>query len=1092
MNLRVHRFVSFTSELSVVKKFERSWLLRYGFVVAAILVSLLLRLALTPVLGPTALPFLFFYPPIVFSAWLGRFRMATVAIVLSVLASEYFFFDPVTAIRIDEVVGLAGFICVSLLMIVAVDRMHQANDRLHHALQRTKQSEQALKESEGLFRTLLNTANQSVWHYRRGGVPIEQIDRAAVQWWCEFTGQTENERAGGEGTGWLDVVHPDDQASARQIWADVIAIKQPVQRSFRVRRKDGEWRWLSIHGVPVSKDGEDEVIGTATDVTEQVSAEGARRDKETELKLIINRTPFMLTRCSSDLRYLFVSPAYAEMLDRPATEIAGKPISEVIGDEGLATILPYIRRVLTGETVEYQTEVQFRGVGARMLHVIYSPETNAQREVTGWIASIRDITENQRTQYSLSESLRREQVLFQFVAHLHRAESPSMVYETALDSILSGLRCDRASILLFDEAGVMKFVASRGLSNEYIHAVEGHSPWTQDDLDAQPISITDIATADLDEHLRAVISEEGIRALNFIPLITARRLIGKFMFYYDKPHVCSSEELELSLNIGRQLAFSISRMRTDVALKENEERLRLATQIGKVGIWEWNIALDRVLWSDSLYRIHGVDPQNFDGTVEAFAALVHPADKELVQTAIARSVHDGEPYELEFRVVRPDGEIAWVFTNAVVLHDGDSSRMLGATLDITERKRAEADKEWLLAREQKLRLEAEESNRVKDEFLAIMSHELRNPLNVMVGYSELLVRANEIANSPHLLKMADTIKRSANTQAKLIHDLIDLSRLRSGKLELEREVVSVIASVNSAVDTVRREAAEKQIRIEVNAADESALVNADPIRLQQIVWNLLNNAVKFTPHGGTVGVSISSRNGDVTLRVKDDGQGIHSNFLPHVFEIFRQADSGTTRSQAGMGIGLAVVKQLVELHDGNVSVASEGLGKGSEFTVTLPSSKQVFTPQTSSIDLKALNDVRVLILDDSEDTVEMLRFLLGASGASVTAVTSGVDALRIASESDFDAVVSDISMPGMDGFEFLRQLKLSSRNMTVPVVALTGFGRTEDIERVRDAGFCSHLTKPLDVYLLVETLRKVARSNDVPAKHSTSTFEASS
>ena len=800
----------------------------------------------------------------------------------------------------------------------------------------------------------------------------------------------------------------------------------------------------------------------------------ADASREAELQLIISQTPFMLTRCSADLRYLFVSPAYAEMLGRPAAEIAGKSILEVMGDEGFKTILPHLETVLSGEMVEYETDVAFRGVGVRNLHVIYSPETNTAREVTGWIASIRDLTDTKRTQDSLAESLRREQVLYRFADRLHRAESDGMVYEAALDSIVNGLRCNRASILLFDETDVMRFVASRGLSDEYVRAVEGHTPWKPDDFDAQPISISDVASADLDDHLRAVIQQEGIQALNFVPLVSGRKVIGKFMFYYNSPHVCSNEEVELGLNIGRQLAFAIARKRTDDALKQNEERLRLATQTGKVGIWDWNITLNRLLWTDSLYDIHGVAKDNFDGTLDAFTPLIHPDDKERVATAIARAVDNGDPYEIEFRVVKPNGEIAWVFTTAMALHDGASSRMLGATLDITDRKEVEAEKEVLLAREHQLRQLAEESNRLKDEFLAIMSHELRNPLNVIVGYSELLTRTNEVADSPQLFKMTDAIKRNAKTQAKLVQDLVDLSRLRSGKLELNREVVSVLTCVSSAVDTVREEAARKNIVITVDAADEAMMVNGDPIRLQQIVWNLLNNSVKFTPVGGAIAVSLTSNNGDVALTVKDDGQGIDPAFLPHVFEIFRQADSGTTRAQSGMGVGLAVVKQLVELHGGQVSVDSAGPGTGSQFTVTLPLSTPVASVSRQRIEPDGLTNLRVLVLDDSSDTVEMLKALLTDSGAAVAAATAGTEALRIAAEADFDVIVSDISMPGMDGFEFLRNVKSSTRNANTPVVALTGFGRTEDVEQARAAGFHTHLTKPLDLDLLIETLRKMS------------------
>ena len=771
---------------------------------------------------------------------------------------------------------------------------------------------------------------------------------------------------------------------------------------------------------------------------------------------------------------MFVSAAYAEMLGLRPDQISGRPIVDVVGKEGFATILPHIQRVLKGETVEYETEIMFRDVGVRYQHVIYTPERDEHGAVSGWIASIRDLTESKRTEQSLAQSLRREQVMFRFVERLYRAESETMVYEAALDAILNGLCCQRGSILLFDESGVMRCVAARGLSDEYIRAVAGHSPWQPDDYDAQPISINNIATAVIDEHLRTVIQTEGIRALNFIPLISDRKLIGKFMFYYDEPHACPSEELDLAVNIGRQLAFSIAKKRTDDALKENEERLRVATQTAKVGIWDWNITLNRVVWTDSLHEIFGTTKGSFDGTPEAFTALVHPNDKDRVAAVIAYGLESGEHYECEFRVVKPNGDIGWVFTNAITFYDGAAPvRMLGATLDITDRKKGEAERETLLGREQQLRQLAEESNRLKDEFLAIISHELRNPLNVIVGYSELLVRTKEIVDSARLLDIATAIKRNAETQAKLVQDVLDLSRLRSGKFNLTREVVDVLSCVNNAVDTVSYEAAKKEITIAVNAADESVAIDADPVRLQQIVWNLLNNSIKFTSAGGTIGVSIDSNDGEVALTVKDDGQGIDPAFLPHVFEMFRQADPGTTRAQRGMGLGLAIVKQLVELHSGSVSVSSAGPGRGSQFTVTLPLSKQVASQSSASLELAGLEELRILVLDDSDDSADMLKALLTESGAAVVATTAAVDALRIADESEFDVVLSDISMPGMDGFEFVRNFKSSRRNAEVPVLALTGLARVEDSPQA--SGFYAHLTKPLDLELLLKTLRNIPR-----------------
>jgi PAS domain S-box-containing protein len=399
------------------------------------------------------------------------------------------------------------------------------------------------------------------------------------------------------------------------------------------------------------------------------------------------------------------------------------------------------------------------------------------------------------------------------------------------------------------------------------------------------------------------------------------------------------------------------------------------------------------------------------------------------------------------------------------------------TADYLERKRVEGEREQLLASEHKLRETAEEANRLKDEFLAIMSHELRNPLNVILGYAELLLRMDEIKSAPHLNRMADAVKRNAVAQSKLIRDLLDLSRLRSGKLELNRETVSPVASIENAIETVRMDADGKGVAIKVEAPEELLFVRGDPVRLEQIIWNLLNNSVKFTPRGGVITVRLEEEDDEIVLTVSDNGQGIDSSFLPHIFEIFRQADPGTSRAQQGMGIGLAVVQQLVELHGGSVNAYSAGAGKGATFTIRLPRTGNSKSHSSAAHDLGigSLEGMSVLVVDDSEDTTEMVRHLLEIGGASVCAATSGFEALRIAREQEFDVVLSDISMPEMDGFEFLNRLHQIPGKEYLPAVALTGFGRPEDMQKASDNGFYAHLTKPFDIQQLAMLLQKVPR-----------------
>jgi CheY-like chemotaxis protein len=401
-----------------------------------------------------------------------------------------------------------------------------------------------------------------------------------------------------------------------------------------------------------------------------------------------------------------------------------------------------------------------------------------------------------------------------------------------------------------------------------------------------------------------------------------------------------------------------------------------------------------------------------------------------------------------------------------------------------EKLRAETERERLLQSEQEARDAAEKANQLKDDFLATLSHELRNPLNVILGYSELLLRMPEIEESPRLVKMGEALKRNAQSQSQLINDLLDLSRLQRGKIALNHETVSLAAIIDSAVETVRADAAVKNIEIRSNVCEQLLLVDGDRLRLQQIAWNLLNNAVKFTPAGGSIEIRLSGEGETAVLSVADTGQGIDPGFLPHVFEMFRQADSSRIRRHGGMGIGLALVQQLVQLHNGTVSAESEGTGKGSRFTVRLPLTREAQRPSpslgSSPVELSVLAETDFLVVDDSEDTIAMLEQLLKTGGANVTTAKNGDDALRLASEREFDVILSDISMPGMDGFEFLQRLRKINGRQDVPVVAITGFGRSDDIERALAAGFYSHLTKPLNLQVLAEVLQSLRGNGQEP------------
>jgi PAS domain S-box-containing protein len=412
----------------------------------------------------------------------------------------------------------------------------------------------------------------------------------------------------------------------------------------------------------------------------------------------------------------------------------------------------------------------------------------------------------------------------------------------------------------------------------------------------------------------------------------------------------------------------------------------------------------------------------------------------------------------------------------------DEKRVAGfVTLitDITKSKQAEQEREKMLEREQAARAEAEAANRIKDEFLAILSHELRTPLSVIFGWTQLLKKRKLDEQTTD--KALETIDRNSHILDQLIKDVLDVSRFIRGKLHLDLHQVELISLITTAIDTVRPAADAKEITIECKLDSNVGVVIGDANRLQQVLWNLLSNAVKFTPKGGKVTVELVRIQSGVQIRVSDNGGGIAPDFLPYVFEHFRQADSSTTRSHGGLGLGLAIVRHLVELHGGTVTVESPGIGQGATFIISLPMKavavdyshlEEISPTLTSELDknhLSILAGIRVLVVDDEIDTRNLLSTILGQYGAQVLAVASTQEALTALPKFCPDILVSDIGMPQEDGYALIRKLRDLSGEQggRIPAVALTAYARTQDRTEALLAGFQLHIPKPVNPTELV-------------------------
>ena len=427
-------------------------------------------------------------------------------------------------------------------------------------------------------------------------------------------------------------------------------------------------------------------------------------------------------------------------------------------------------------------------------------------------------------------------------------------------------------------------------------------------------------------------------------------------------------------------------------------------------------------------------------------------------------------------------------------HDARIIGTLTIIEDVTERVAREAElqaqieeRSRLLSSEKLARSEAERANRLKDEFLATISHELRNPLNAILGWAHMM-RLGKLTPA-NAERAVETIYRNAKSQAQLVADLLDVSRIISGKLRLDVRTVDLISITNAAIDSIRPAVDAKGIRLQTMLDPAAGPISGDADRLQQIVWNLLTNAVKFTPKGGRIQVKVQRVDSHVEVVISDSGVGISKEFLPYVFDRFRQADASTTRIHGGLGLGLSIVHQLVDLHGGSASVQSEGEGKGATFTITLPFVGVISATPEAESDLLAQSDdvisldglpslkgLKVLVVDDEADTRELIGEVLRECGSEVITSRSVAEALVALEQHKPDILISDLGMPDEDGYSLISQIRAlpSERGGQIPAAALTAYARAEDRMRVLRSGFQFHLPKPVDSAELVTVVASLA------------------
>ena len=520
------------------------------------------------------------------------------------------------------------------------------------------------------------------------------------------------------------------------------------------------------------------------------------------------------------------------------------------------------------------------------------------------------------------------------------------------------------------------------------------------------------------------------------------------------------------------------------ALRTSEERYRLAARATNDAIWDWDLATGLVQWNEGVRALFGYSAEQIGQDIAWRWEQIHEDDRERVVSGIDAVVKGGGRFwSDEYRFRCANGSYATVTDRAYIDQNesGEAVRVIAAMTDVTRLKQIEREREQLLRLEQAARKQAEAASRLKDEFLATLSHELRTPITPILGWTHLL--RSRGSDPPQLERGLTVIEQNARSQAKLIEDLLDVSRIVTGKMQLKMQPVQLERILRAAIDSVQTAADAKRVRIETSVDQLPDSIAADPDRLQQVLWNLLSNAIKFTPGGGVIRILLETAGNEIRVVVSDTGEGIPSEFLPHVFDRFSQADSTLIRAHGGLGVGLAIVRYIVELHGGRVNVESLGKGRGATFTVFLP----ITNVETARKVKKAkprflrtapnLQDLRLLLVDDEPDARELITLMLQQEGAVVTAAESSSEALEILNANPPDVLISDIAMPGENGYVLLEKLRDMEHELgrpPTPAIALTAFARDEDRKHALQVGFAAHIAKPIEIEKLVSVILGIA------------------
>jgi len=961
-------------------------------------------------------------------------------------------------------------------------------------------AEERARENELRFRTMISAVPSLTFE-----ADVDGNNTFASDQWRAYTGMTAEETAG---RGFVRAIHPDDVEEVTARWFAAMRSGTLYESRHRMRAADGSYRWFLCRALP-ARDAEGRIVrwaGSLADIDDLVRAGEALRESEGRFRQLAESLPQLVWTCRADGTCDYISPQFVAYTGIPeAKQLGFDWLQQVHPDDREPLFAAWNRTVATGEPFDVEYRIRRNDGVYRWFKTRATALRDSGGKVVKWFGSNTDIDDQKQAERSSLES----------------KERLNGIVSSAMDAIITVDEEQR--IVLFNEAAERMFGCpgveamgrplDRFIPERFrVTHNDGFLRFGETGGLARLTALTALRADGAEFPIEASISniEVGGRELFTVILrdITERRQAEAEREQLAREQTARAEAEYAAEKIRRLQAVIdsvLAHLTLENLLPEMLNRIRELLETDSAAILLLSedgqslVIRAAIGFQEEVIGLRIPLGQGVSGSIAASHAPLVVEDLSAVE--VINPVLRREARSLIGAPLIVKGELIGVIhadTAKLKRFAENDVRLLQLAAD---RVALAIEQRRLYEVEQQARRQAEEANRTKDEFLAIVSHELRSPLNAILGYTRMLRSGPE--DREGFNKVTGVIERSAKAQLQIIEDLLDSARIVTGKLRIEPSLVDMVPALEAALDTVRSAAEAKGITLVANFSHLPEQVLGDSTRLQQVVWNLLTNAVKFTQEGGRVELRMEGAADHIQIAVSDTGKGIEPEFLPFVFDRFRQADSSSGRRYGGLGLGLSLVKHLVELHGGTITAASEGAGRGTTFTITLPRRHLELIPSPSpavtSREVRvedaiprdqhlSLEGLSVLVVDDQEEARVVLTHALSEYGAQVTTASSGAEALAILSRPldgrRPDALILDIAMPGEDGYAVLKKMRAlevehGALVNQIPAIALTAHARVEDRVRALNAGFQMHVAKPVEPTELAVVILSLIKRSDI-------------